>query len=706
MGYTIIYNVEPYIYSMEAYSVKYCIGVDLGGTNIAAGLVDIEGKRIIRKMSMKTRAPRPCTEISRDIAAMCEQLCRDEKFPMGKIDWIGVATPGIVKNGVVISAVNLGWSKEPFGEYIASYTSRPTFVANDANAAAYAEALWGVGEDAESVVAITLGTGVGGGMVIDGRIWEGTNGFAAEIGHMIIDAGGRRCGCGRRGCLEAYCSASALVAESQRMMQLYPDTKLWQVVDGDPTRANGKTPFDAKRLGDDAGEIIVDSFIDYLAVGVANVINIFQPDVVCIGGGVSWEGDSFINPLKKKLGYAAFGTDSKRTRVELAKFRNDAGIIGAALLGLQTERKEKKDMISRIVDNFNLKGEFISSRPYGNGHINGTELVIMSEGDREYKYILQRINKNVFKSPALLMENYVAVTDFIRKKIVAQGGDPEREVINVIRARDGRSYYIDKNGDFWRMLLFVEGNVSYDKVERPEQFYESAVAFGNFQYMLRDYPAETLHETIVNFHNTPDRYRQLREAVAADACGRLSDVGAEVAFADARVDFIGIFERAREEGKLPLKVTHNDTKLNNILFDAESGKPLCVVDLDTIMPGYAINDFGDSIRFGATTAAEDETDLSLVNFDINLFELYVKGFIEGAKGGLTETEIALLPESAIMMTLECGMRFLTDYLAGDTYFKISRPSHNLDRARNQFKLVSDMEKQLDEMHKIVEKYAK
>ncbi len=686
--------------------MKYCIGIDLGGTNIAAGLVDIEAKRIVKKMSIKTNAPRPCIDISRDIADMCRQLCLEENLPLNKVDWIGVATPGIVKNGVVISACNLGWEKEPFGEYIANLTARPTFVSNDANAAAYAEALWGVGEDEESVVAVTIGTGVGGGMVIDGKIWEGANGFAAEIGHMIIDANGRQCGCGRRGCLEAYCSATALVCESRRMMKLYPDTKLWELCGGDLERVDGKTAFDAKRAGDNAGELVVDSFIDYLSVGIANVINIFQPDVVCIGGGVSWEGDDFINPLRKKLGYAAFGTDTKRTRIELAKFRNDAGIIGAALLGLQVERKVKKDMISRIVDNFDVEGEFVSSKPYGNGHINGTELVVMREDDAERRYILQRINKNVFKSPALLMENYVAVTDFIREKIVEQGGDPEREVINVIRARDGKSYYIDKNGDFWRMLIYISDNISYDKVERPEQFYESAVAFGNFQYMLRDYPAETLHETIVNFHNTPDRYRQLTEAVERDACSRYEGVKAEVEFANARVDFIGLFERAREEGRLPLRVTHNDTKLNNILFDARTGKPLCVVDLDTIMPGYAINDFGDSIRFGATTAAEDETDLSKVNFDLNLFELYVKGFIEGAKGGLTETELSYLPESAIMMTLECGMRFLTDYLSGDTYFKISRPSHNLDRARNQFKLVSDMEKQLDEMHKIVEKYAK
>ena len=265
---------------------------------------------------------------------------------------------------------------------------------------------------------------------------------------------------------------------------------------------------------------------------------------------------------------------------------------------------------------------------------------------------------------------------------------------------------MDEDGEYWRLCKFVTNSLSYDKVERPEQFYDSAVAFGNFQYLLKSYPADTLHETIVNFHNTPDRFRQLMDAVKADKCGRLAEVTAEVEFAKAREDFCGTLERAHAEGKLPLKVTHNDTKLNNILFDKTTGQTLCVVDLDTIMPGYSVNDFGDSIRFGATTALEDEADLTKVNFDINLYELYVKGFIEGAKGGLTEGELEMLPIGAMMMTLECGMRFLTDYLSGDTYFRISREKHNLDRARNQFKLVSDMEKVLPEMRAIVRKYAK
>ena len=357
--------------------------------------------------------------------------------------------------------------------------------------------------------------------------------------------------------------------------------------------------------------------------------------------------------------------------------------------------------IENIVAAFEVEGKVAEYVPFGNGHINDTRLVTMDNG---VQYVLQRINKNVFKRPDLLMENYVGVTKFIRNKIEKMGGDPLREVLNAIYTKDGKPYTIDEEGQYWRLLVYVTDSIGYDKVERPEQFYDSAVSFGDFQYMLRDYPAETLHETIVNFHNTPDRYRQLMEAIENNAAGRLAEVTAEVEFAKARREFAATLENAHKEGRLPLRVTHNDTKLNNILFDINTGKTLCVVDLDTIMPGYSVNDFGDSIRFGATTALEDETDLSKVNFDISLYELYVKGFIEGAKGGLTKGELEMLPIGAIMMTFECGMRFLADYLNGDTYFRVHRPSHNLDRCRNQFKLVADMEARLDEMRAIVKKY--
>ena len=357
-----------------------------------------------------------------------------------------------------------------------------------------------------------------------------------------------------------------------------------------------------------------------------------------------------------------------------------------------------------LFQKFRAEGIFECAIPYGSGHINDTKLITAKTDLGVKKYVLQRINHNVFKKPDELMKNYVGVTSYLSKIIEKAGGDPMRETLNVIKTKDGEDFYLSPEGEYWRLLVFIDDSLSYDKVERPEQFYESAVAFGNFQYLLRDYPADTLYETIVNFHNTPDRIRLFKEALAADVCGRAKEVKEEIDFVLAREEFAATLEAAHNEGRLPLRVTHNDTKLNNILFDDVTGKALCIVDLDTIMPGYSVNDFGDSIRFGATTALEDEKDLSKVNFDISLYELYVKGFIEGTKGGLTDCEMELLPIGAIMMTFECGTRFLTDYLSGDTYFKIHRPEHNLDRARNQFKLVSDMEKCLDEMRAIVKKY--
>lgn len=315
--------------------MKYAIGIDLGGTNIAAGLVDGETKEILCTTSTKTRAPRPCEEISADIAALSESLCKEKGISLSDVSWIGVATPGIVKDGVVLTAVNLGWQDAPLADDVARLTGRPTYVANDANAAAYAEAIWGVGEGAASLVMLTLGTGVGGGIVIDGAIWDGFNGFAAEIGHMIISRGGRECGCGKRGCLEAYCSATALIKESKRIMMLYPDSLMWTKAGGSLDGVSGKTAFEAAKEGDFAARLVIEDYIDALAVGVSNIINIFQPHVVCIGGGISREGENLMVPLHDRVERMSFGLKQGRTRVEAAKFRNDAGIIGAALLGLQ-----------------------------------------------------------------------------------------------------------------------------------------------------------------------------------------------------------------------------------------------------------------------------------------------------------------------------------------------------------------------------------
>ena len=343
----------------------------------------------------------------------------------------------------------------------------------------------------------------------------------------------------------------------------------------------------------------------------------------------------------------------------------------------------------------------MSCEPYGNGHINDTFLVLSDE-----RYILQRMNTTIFKDPHGLMKNIIGVTEHIRKKIAAAGGDADRCTLVLCPTLSGDKYFCDSTEGYCRLYKFTERTVTREKVENANDFYLCAEAFGEFQRQLADYPAEELTETIANFHNTPWRYENLMNAVNNNVCNRLEGVLEEVEFAKARKDFCGTLERAREAGKLPLRVTHNDTKLNNILFDSESGKALCVIDLDTVMPGYSVTDFGDSIRFGANTAAEDEADLSKVSLDLELFKVYAEGFIKGCGGSLTPTELELLPVGAIMMTLECGMRFLTDYLEGDVYFKIHRDGHNLDRARNQFALVADMERKLDEVNDIIKNIVK
>lgn len=332
--------------------------------------------------------------------------------------------------------------------------------------------------------------------------------------------------------------------------------------------------------------------------------------------------------------------------------------------------------------------------PYGNGHINDTFLVIC-EGKK--RYILQRINHSIFTNPQEIMENICAVTDFIRKKSAEIGADTERCTLSVVKTLSGESFYQDSIGSYWRLYDFTERTVTKEKVSNIKEFYDCAEAFGKFQAQLAEFDASSLHEAIKDFHNTPMRFANLLRAIENNPLGRVAEVGPEIKFALEREEFTKTLEKAHAEGRLPLRVTHNDTKLNNILFDEHTGSPVCVIDLDTVMPGYSVNDFGDSIRFGANTAAEDETNLSKVSLDLELYRAYTEGFLRGCDGRLTSSEIELLPIGAIMMTLECGLRFLTDYIEGDVYFRISRPSHNLDRCRTQFALVADMEKNLDSM---------
>lgn len=352
-----------------------------------------------------------------------------------------------------------------------------------------------------------------------------------------------------------------------------------------------------------------------------------------------------------------------------------------------------------------INGTLVQQSPYGNGHINDTFLLRYETADHsEKKYILQRMNHDIFRNPPLLMENIVHVTDHLRGIIRSRGGDPERETLNVLKTRDGASFFRDSGGSYWRVFPFIERSVCLEKVRNAKDFYDSAVAFGSFQKMLADFPAGTLHETIPNFHNTSSRFRDFRAAVQSGDRERAALARTEIAFALDRESETAVLTALLDAGALPLRVTHNDTKLNNILFDADTGKALCIIDLDTVMPGLSLYDFGDSIRFGASTGDEDEPDLDKVSLDLSLFEAFTKGYLEGCAGSLTAKEIEMLPMGAKLMTYECGIRFLADFLTGDTYFKVHRENHNLDRARTQFKLVADMEAKWDQMKAIVEKY--
>ena len=353
-----------------------------------------------------------------------------------------------------------------------------------------------------------------------------------------------------------------------------------------------------------------------------------------------------------------------------------------------------------LIQKFAVEGNAASFCEYGNGHINRTYLAEIEQGGKREKFIFQKINTDIFRNVDQLMENIMGVTSFLGRKIAEQGGDPNRETLQVIPTREGASYYRDEEGCY-RMYRFITGAVRLDAVRKPGDFYESAAAFGNFQALLADYPAETLHETIPDFHNTAKRYAAFSQAVEEDVCGRVKLVGPEIEFLRKRERELSVLVDLLEAGELPLRVTHNDTKLNNIMMDAKTGKGICVIDLDTVMPGLAVHDFGDSIRFGASTGDEDEPDLSKVNCDLHLFQLYTEGFLKGCQGSLTETERAMLPMGAKVMTYECGMRFLTDYLQGDTYFKTHRVGQNLDRCRTQIKLVEDMEANWEKMAEIV-----
>ena len=321
--------------------------------------------------------------------------------------------------------------------------------------------------------------------------------------------------------------------------------------------------------------------------------------------------------------------------------------------------------------------------PFGNGHINRTYLV-----STEPTTVLQYVNSAVFPEPRHVMENVEGITAYLTERIRAEGKDPSRETLQLVRAKDGR-YYVEGNGSLYRLFYWVDGH-SIELVDDPSNLYRAAKTFGRFLKLLEGYPVETLHEVIQNFHNTKKRYENFEKAVEADVAGRASEVSDEIAFVKAREADCSVVVDAIASGEIPLRVTHNDTKLNNFLFD-DAGACIALIDLDTVMPGSLLYDYGDALRFGASSAAEDETDLSKVYCRTECVDAFTRGFLEEFGEVLTPRERELLPFSIKLLTLECGMRFLTDYLSGDTYFGIAYPTHNLDRARNQFKLVSDIE---------------
>ncbi len=360
--------------------------------------------------------------------------------------------------------------------------------------------------------------------------------------------------------------------------------------------------------------------------------------------------------------------------------------------------------IREIANKFCIRGEYQDFKQNTAGLINKTFIVRSKEGDKVYHYVLQTVNTAVFTHPKELIRNISSVTDFLREKIKQSGGDASRETLCLIPTHDGALYYIDPDGKFWRMYNYIEGARTYDLVENDEMFYRCGKGFGHFQRLLADYPADTLYPTIPRFHDTPNRLCDFKRAIEENRAGRAAQVAREIAGYLAHADFCDCVTKYIENGEVPVRVTHNDTKLNNIMIDCHSGEAICVIDLDTVMPGSALYDFGDAIRYGANNAAEDEKDLSKVYLRKDLFRAFTKGFLEEASSSLTERELALIPESAVLMTLECGMRFLGDYLNGDVYFGIRYPEHNLDRARTQLKLVNDMLANLDEMHAIVDSY--
>jgi Ser/Thr protein kinase RdoA (MazF antagonist) len=360
----------------------------------------------------------------------------------------------------------------------------------------------------------------------------------------------------------------------------------------------------------------------------------------------------------------------------------------------------KEQDAGAVARQFEVAGDFVEAIPYGSGHINDTYRVTFRQNGAPHHCILQRINHNIFKIPMALMENIQRVTAHIASQVADQP-DRNRRALSLIPARDGSSWHVDAEDYYWRAYRFIERARSYDAVESKNQAYEAARAFGRFQELLAELPAPRLYDTIPDFHNTPKRFRALQTAIEADTAGRASQAKAEIDFALARESMVsGLLDAG-----LPERVTHNDTKFNNVMLDDATGEAICVIDLDTVMPGLAPYDFGDMVRTTTSPALEDERDLSKVTMQFPMFEALVRGYLSSAGGFLTRKEKELLAFSGKLITFEIGIRFLADYLNGDTYFKIHREGHNLDRCRTQFKLVESIEEQEEQMNRLVESIA-
>ncbi|MFA7672590.1 MAG: aminoglycoside phosphotransferase family protein [Clostridia bacterium] len=358
--------------------------------------------------------------------------------------------------------------------------------------------------------------------------------------------------------------------------------------------------------------------------------------------------------------------------------------------------------IIQIASNFKYSGKIVSYKPLGEGHINKTYLVITDKN----KYTLQMINTHVFTDPVGLMENIYNVTEFLKIKIIRNGGDPLRETLTVVKTNNDEYIYIDDSGNTWRSYLYIDNVITCQEPTSFQLVYDTGHAFGTFQNMLYDYEADKLNETIKDFHNTVQRIKNLEEAVKKNSSGRAEQVQEEIDFVISRKKDCSLIVEKINNGKIPLRVTHNDTKLNNVLFDKETNRPICILDLDTVMPGSILYDFGDALRIIGSSAVEDEKDLSKVHFLIDNFRIFTKGYLDSIGRNITEEEVALLAFSVKLITLEIGMRFLTDHINGDIYFGIHREGHNLDRARTQFNLVREIEENMDLMISIVDKIHK